>query len=204
MLSKIKGKWYFKLLLILAGQLLLIGQISFSAISEKEVDNIVEVFLIEYSDVANKQNKILAFQKNWMSDDPNAYVNSSGRLWKIEINGALARHWAITKEAMVMALCHEMGHLLTDQTKTIRDNELIADRFAINDCAKRVFDVTRKNTILLIDAEVPICKNRDVCIYAYFGCKQLRLLFENTPQRSDYPTPSDRWGVYLNGLRGMK
>lgn len=200
MLNKL-FKWYFKYL-ILCGQLI-IGQNIFAAISENELDDIVDVFLLEYSETANKQNKILTFNKKWVSNDPNAYAHNVGRLWKIEINGALARHWAITKEAMVMSLCHEMGHFMTDQKKSIRENELAADRFAINECARRIFNVTRKNTLLLIDAEIPICKNRDVCIFAYFGSKQLRLLFENTPQRSDYPTPSDRWGVYLNGLRGM-
>ena len=52
----------------------------------------------------------LNIERNWTDGTVNAYASQSGSTWKVAMFGGLARHETITKDAMALVVCHEIGH----------------------------------------------------------------------------------------------
>lgn len=80
-------------------------------------------------------------------------------VWYLGVTGGIARHHAITRDALELVLCHELGHLMVPD---IRDEDS-ADYYATSACLKELWrhDLPRKNEV---PAELSLlCKEDDLC-----------------------------------------
>lgn len=72
--------------------------------------------------------------------------------WITRINGGIARHPFVTKDAFMLALCHEIGHLLGGaplKDYTTFSTEGQADYYATHVCARKVFGKMEKKRKLI-------------------------------------------------------
>jgi hypothetical protein len=73
---------------------------------EVDIDEVEEV----YAPIIASMGAKLNIERNWSDGTVNAYASQSGKTWKVAMFGGLARHATITKDAMALVVCHEIGH----------------------------------------------------------------------------------------------
>jgi hypothetical protein len=97
-----------------------------------------------YSPVIHQRLGFLNIQGMWTVDIVNAYAQRLGPLYNVNIYGGLARHHLVTKDGLLLALCHEIGHHLGGAPKTRGiifkwpTSEGGADYFSTFKCFRRV------------------------------------------------------------------
>lgn len=81
--------------------------------------------------------------------------------WITKVNGGIARHPFMTKDAFMLALCHEIGHLLAgaplkDYTTFAAEGQ--ADYYATHVCARKVFGkIEKKRKTKRLGAKIDQC-----------------------------------------------
>ncbi|MEK6628090.1 MAG: hypothetical protein AABY53_05650 [Bdellovibrionota bacterium] len=113
---------------------------------EKYLQIINNIFNI-YTPLVAEKGALLVLYPHWEDDTVNANANIWGKRWVINMYGGLARHPAVTEDALAMVMCHELGHFLGGAPKKIhRDKpfwpsvEGQADHFASMKCLRRVLE----------------------------------------------------------------
>ncbi|HLE10744.1 MAG: hypothetical protein A2504_02690 [Bdellovibrionales bacterium RIFOXYD12_FULL_39_22] len=71
-----------------------------------------------YAPVVKKKLGVLHIQNGWAFDEVNAYAQRVGPLYSVTIYGGLARHPLVTRDGVLLAVCHELGHHLGGAPKT--------------------------------------------------------------------------------------
>ncbi len=134
----------------------------FKAIAQK-IEN-------EYRGDVTKQDAKLKIKTSWYSGKVNAMAYRKGSTYYIKVYGGLARHGAVTRDALIMVFCHEMGHQLggsplMDISSSVdwAATEGQADYFAAQKCFKRVI----KNENVKIDESTTDPYLVDQCNNAY-------------------------------------
>ncbi|HAZ08586.1 MAG TPA: hypothetical protein DCZ01_08725 [Elusimicrobia bacterium] len=106
-----------------------------------------------YKEEVAKRKAVLVFHNFWNSDINNSYawqaVGTNPMEYHVKIEGGYSRHPAMTEEALVHGICHEVGHHLGGAPLKTSQNRLElgirvsvegqADYFASMICFKRVF-----------------------------------------------------------------
>ncbi len=111
-------------------------QIEFKAILKK--------FEIVYKPVVKQIKRRLKLIGKWKDETVNATAAQVRKTYKITVFGGLARHPFITKDALLLAICHEMGHHLGGaprkgiSPKYWASSEGQADYWATMKCMRRV------------------------------------------------------------------
>ncbi len=74
------------------------------------IDRAIEV----YGPIARENGGRLKFNRKWSTGTVNASTGRSifGGTWTVNMYGGLARHDAITADAFMLVICHELGHQL--------------------------------------------------------------------------------------------
>lgn len=128
-------------------------------ITEEFFHEIIDQFENFYKPIIKKKGGILKIQRMWSVSEVNAYAGRFYPLFSITINGGLARHEYMTRDALTLALCHEMGHLLgSAPTKKQIPNrwasvEGQSDYFATLKCVRRIWDQDN-NIEIISDMEI--------------------------------------------------
>jgi hypothetical protein len=82
------------------------------AMTEKEFDDLITWFYKKYAPKVKKLGGELVVEKDWDEEIAHASARREKDQWIIRILGGMARHPMITKDALVLTLCHELGHHL--------------------------------------------------------------------------------------------
>ncbi|MBI2522508.1 MAG: hypothetical protein HYV97_18960 [Bdellovibrio sp.] len=111
----------------------------------------------------------LQIRAEWANSEVNAYAQREGSNFVVRMLGGLARHYAMTVDALALVLCHEIGHHIggVPRYSTAQgqwaSTEGQADYFANLKCMRHVF---------LEDDNEAIIKNRVVPNEARTRCEQ--------------------------------
>jgi hypothetical protein len=114
-------------------------------LSQSEYNDVLKQFELSWSNlIENKYNKKLILKDAWEESRVNAHATrDDDNNPVIVFNGGLARHEQMTKEGMLLILCHELGHHYGGAPKSFRGKssrrswssaEGQADYFATNKC----------------------------------------------------------------------
>lgn len=95
-----------------------------------------------YSPIVQEKGGILKVNRLWTNDTVNASANRKGNTWMLNMYGGLARHQAVTEDAFMLVVCHELGHHIGGAPKygmgDWAANEGQADYFGTMKCMRRV------------------------------------------------------------------
>ncbi len=84
----------------------------------------------------------LTIQGFWGDERIDAAATKRRILWGVEIMGGLARHPEMTEDAVVVSLCHEIGHLIGGLPRAVNpsvmSSEAQSDYFATQSCFRRL------------------------------------------------------------------
>ncbi|MCM2351723.1 MAG: hypothetical protein NDI69_17030 [Bacteriovoracaceae bacterium] len=86
------------------------NQKSINGISEQEFNEAIDEVETVYAPIIAGMGAKLEINRNWDDGTVNAYAQQNGKTWKVAMFGGLARHKTITKDAMALVVCHEVGH----------------------------------------------------------------------------------------------
>jgi hypothetical protein len=83
---------------------------SINGITEAEFNSAIDEVEEIYAPIISSMGAKLEIERNWTDGTVNAYASQSGKTWKVAMFGGLARHATITRDAMALVVCHEIGH----------------------------------------------------------------------------------------------
>ncbi len=83
---------------------------SINGITEAEFNKSIDEVETIYAPIISNLGATLKIERNWKDGTVNAYASQSGKTWTVAMFGGLARHATITKDAMALVVCHEIGH----------------------------------------------------------------------------------------------
>jgi hypothetical protein len=181
-------------------------------ISEKEFWEIIDYVYKIYKPVFNGVKSTTGepvyfwFDSDWNSRINNIYANISKvppwnwNAWVIKLNGGLARRVQLTKDGFMLAICHEIGHLLAGyplMSYLEYSIEGEADYYATHVCARKIFGQMEKTKKLeRNNLKVEMCdKNFDtvfeqnVCYRSYFAAKSLAETIYTLNRETRLPDP---------------
>jgi hypothetical protein len=96
-----------------------------------------------YSPIVSTHGAELVVKRLWSDSEANASAIQSGKRWRVEIYGGLARRKEITPDGLQMATCHEIGHHLGGfplyKHAPWAAAEGQADYFAAHSCARMLW-----------------------------------------------------------------
>lgn len=122
-----------------------VGALMVSNVTEADFNKVLDVVEAYYAPIVADLGGRLSISRKWNDPTVNASAQRSGRTYKINMYGGLARHPTITVDAFMMVACHEMGHHLGGYPKidswmgTWATNEGGADYFANLRCLRALF-----------------------------------------------------------------
>lgn len=128
---------------------------SIQGISKEEFDQAIDDVETIYAPIVAGLGGNLKIERNWDDGTVNAYASQTGKTWKVAMFGGLARHATITKDAMSLVVCHELGHHIGgapkkgasagggwwggETTASWASNEGQADYFATLKCLRKTW-----------------------------------------------------------------
>ncbi len=86
------------------------NQKSVNGITEEAFNKAIDEVELVYAPIIANMGGKLSIERNWTDGTVNAYASQTGKVWKVAMFGGLARHETITKDAMALVVCHEIGH----------------------------------------------------------------------------------------------
>jgi len=105
--------------------------------------------------IQGEYGKTLIFEDAWDSDKVNAYCTRDlNNNPVIKIMGGMARHPEMTRDGLLLIVCHELGHYMGGTPKALRGNsgklswssvEGQADYFATSKCLPKIFKNQSEN-----------------------------------------------------------
>jgi hypothetical protein len=81
-----------------------------NTITEDEFNQAIDDVEKIYAPIVSNLGGKLVIDRKWEDGTVNAYAQQSGKTWSVAMFGGLARHATITKDAMSLVVCHELGH----------------------------------------------------------------------------------------------
>lgn len=143
-----------------------------TGLTQIEFEEVINKFSNFWSPIImNKYQKKLVFENDWDAQRVNASATrDDDNNPVIKVSGGLARHPEITKNGLILILCHELGHHLGGAPKSFRGRskkrswssaEGQADYFATTKCMPKMVlnDVLYQETVKM---DHPQCQN-DLC-----------------------------------------
>ncbi len=112
-------------------------------LSEAEFKEVVMGLYTLYYPIIKNQGGDFYIDGKWKDAGVNAYAEMRGPLRKITVLGGMGRHPVMTKDALALIICHEVGHFLGGAPKNPTDSwasvEGEADYFASLKCVRRLW-----------------------------------------------------------------
>lgn len=152
---------------------------SVNGITKEEFDQAIDEVITVYEPIISGMGMRLVVDRNWDDGTVNAYASQTGKTWKVAMFGGLARHETITKDAMALVVCHEIGHHIGGAPKkggsngggwwggasgvAWASNEGQADYFATLKCLRKAW-INDNNDAIVKTLKAPklvkdMCKN---------------------------------------------
>jgi hypothetical protein len=150
-------------------------------VTQKEFREIIALVVASYRPIFEKKEVDFWIEADWQSNDCSIYSKKfADASWKIYVSGCFVRQPEITDEGFIMALCHQMGHLLGG-TFSGYATEKAAEAYASDICAEIIFkEWSKRYNLKMYNVTLPECekstKNKDVCYYKAFGKQSLKFL----------------------------
>lgn len=145
------------------------SQVGDSNITQAEFNQIVSTISNYWAPFAEAHGAKLYFDAEWNAQEINAYSNEVMGYWLVTITGPLARHPKMTKDGILLVLCHEMGHHLGGFPMMAQSNPLMpvwaaaegqADYFASQVCAHNMWESEPDVNAQFRDQVSPIAKEK--------------------------------------------
>lgn len=176
--------------------------------TKEQFDNLIDEVERVYSPIVSSMGGNLVVVRKWDDGTVNAYANRSGNNYNVHMFGGLARHKAITVDAMSLVVCHELGHHIGGAPKYSSgpwggnqwaSNEGQADYFATLKCLRKVWGGQNTRAIVsrfknvpkaLTDACAKTFKDADenaVCIRSGMAGLSTAYLFQQLRQQTTIP-----------------
>ena len=120
-------------------------------ITESEFNGVMDAIEKIYTPIIAAKGGTFELVRNWEDATVNAYAQRNGTIYQIQMFGGLARHPAITVDAMALVACHEVGHHIGGAPKVANpwskwaSNEGQSDYFAGLQCLRLYYDQTDAN-----------------------------------------------------------
>lgn len=172
------------------------------AVTENDLKEISERIRKVYSELISKHyNAKLVFNIDWANDEMSAFATRTANSeYMINVYGGMARAPGMTKDAMALVLCHELGHHIGGAPKTTLyegwpSAEGQADYFAASKCMKRYYTD-------LMHEEVDINSNIPEKIIA--DCNRVYKNFNDLKICVRTMIASLEFGQFLNNLKSTK
>lgn len=143
---------------------------SINGITEEEFNKAIDEVEEIYAPIIANMGAKLVIQRKWSDGTVNAYAQQSGKTWNVAMFGGLARHSTITKDALALVVCHEIGHHIGGAPKkggaggggwwggsvgsSWASNEGQADYFATLKCLRKAW-VNDDNSAVIKTMNVP-------------------------------------------------
>jgi hypothetical protein len=115
-------------------------------LSEKQYNETLNKFEAYFKPVLSRIGAQLKVKRLWSDPTVNASAEQSGSTYIINMYGGLARHPAVTQDALMLVVCHELGHHLGGAPKANNwwggnwaSNEGQADYYAGLRCLRQVW-----------------------------------------------------------------
>ncbi|MGE0173386.1 MAG: hypothetical protein AB7T49_11385 [Oligoflexales bacterium] len=163
--------------------------VGFSTTGVTEEDYLATIDTIRqyYQPIVAKYNGELEMKNLWTDPTVNAGANRAGFIWQVKIFGGLARHPLMTRDGLLLATCHEIGHQLAGyplMAISWAAMEGQSDYFATLSCTKQVWKKDlAENAKYREIADAPIkerCSSvyedqdqQDLCLRALVAAKDL-------------------------------
>jgi hypothetical protein len=202
-------------------------------LSEFEVRNQIERFQIALEPVVSGElNKKLIVELDWDNDRVNALATrDDNNNPVIQILGGMARHPEMTRDALLLVLCHELGHHLGGAPRQFRGQSALrswssaegqADYYAAAKCLRRIFEDGKETFIPSPSEELEAakrCHGDDFCVRTSLAAKTLTQIFASMrdglllPELSrfdsslvkatnySHPSPQCRLDTFVAGAR---
>ena len=125
-----------------------------SGITQEEWTSLFDKYEKIYTPIIAARGATLSLNRRWDDGTVNANASQQGSTWTINMYGGLARYPNMTKDGMMMVVCHETGHHLGGAPKVGGDpnmwasNEGGADYFAVLKCM-RLMTADEDNTTIV-------------------------------------------------------
>ena len=81
-------------------------------VTEEDFHDVIESIAGLYAPEAALRGKTLAISPLWELEDRESSSWQEGDLWDVRVMGGTARHPLATRDALALAVCHEIGHFL--------------------------------------------------------------------------------------------
>ena len=115
-----------------------------------------------YSPIVENMGEKLIMNNDWKDPEVNAFALQDETGWNVFMTGGLARHRFATVDALMMVVCHEIGHHLGGAPKKVAasgvgfkwaSNEGQADYFAGLKCMRRILE-NDNNAAIVADMQI--------------------------------------------------
>lgn len=116
--------------------------------------------------VAQKYNRTLIIKRDWENEKVNAHATrDDANNPVIVVNGALARHSQITRDGLLLMMCHELGHHFGGAPKQFRGTSTLrswssvegqADYFASSKCMPKFFENYSEKSLSQLPEEASV------------------------------------------------
>ncbi len=119
-------------------------QFTDSGITQDEWTSLFDKYEKIYTPIIAARGGTLSLNRLWDDGTVNANASQNGGTWTINMYGGLARYPNMTKDGMMLVVCHETGHHLGGSPKVGGDpaewasNEGAADYFAVLKCMRNM------------------------------------------------------------------
>mgnify|MGYP001354513285 CR=1 FL=1 len=137
-------------------------------IKQREFQVIMEKAQLIYEPIVASFGGELKVYGGWYVNTVNAYANQKGGTWEVTIYGGLARRPEITPDAVMLIVCHELGHHLGGYpfVNNWASVEGQSDYYATHVCAPKMWsDEIEKNTLARLNVD-PNAKIKCDSVYA--------------------------------------
>lgn len=173
-------------------------------LTRSQFNNAINKVVYTYAPVVASYGARFEVRRKWRNGAVNAYAERSPneKVWRVVMFGGLARHHAMTEDAMTLIVCHELGHhiggaprrgstptLNTQPVNKWSSAEGQADYFATLKCLRKVF-LNDDNVKIVSRMAVPqslaqACRNASknntedtaICIRSSMAGKSVATLF---------------------------
>lgn len=114
-------------------------------LSQDQFNAVIDRLETIYTPIVSNLGGKLEIARKWDDGTVNANAMRSGKTWKVNMFGGLARHNTITEDGFSLVLCHEIGHHLGGAPKVgglfngWASNEGQSDYFAALKCLRKAF-----------------------------------------------------------------
>ena len=131
-----------------------------NTMTEERFNEIIDKVDKHYAPIVKARGGKLKWARKWSDGTVNASAQRSGKTYKVNMYGGLARHELVTDDGFALVVCHELGHHLGGAPKNgglfskWASNEGQSDYFATLKCFRRVFE-SENNLNIVSKLNVP-------------------------------------------------